>query len=243
MLLAVAAVFVGACVQSASGFGFALVAAPALLAVTTPGQAVLALLLLGPVLNLLLLFGERRSRHVRGGDVRALVAAAVPGLVLGALVVSAAPKEGLQVLAGVVVLAGVATEAWPTALRTAAGRLSGYGVGLLSGAFTTATAVNGPPIVLWLRARGATPAELRDTMGATLLALSVLGLPALALLGALAPPSARSAAALLGLLAATVAGHRVGRAAFARLDRRRFDRVVLLVVTVAGAASVVAGLR
>lgn len=243
MLLALTAVFVGACVQSASGFGFALVAAPALLAVTSPGEAVLALLLLGPVLNLLLLYGERRPRQVRGEDVRLLLATAVPGLLLGALAVSTLPKESLQVTAGVVVLAGAAAEARPARSGRSVGRASGYGVGLLSGALTTATAVNGPPIALWLRARGATPAELRDSIGASLLALSVLGLPALALLGALEPPSTRSAAALIGLLAATVAGHRVGRAAFARLDRRPFDRVVLVIVIVAGAASVVAGLR
>lgn len=237
------AVFVGACVQSASGFGFALVAAPALLAVTSPGEAVLALLLLGPVLNLLLLYGERRPRQVRGEDVRLLLAAAVPGLLLGALAISTLPKESLQVTAGVVVLAGAAAEARPARSGRSVGRASGYGVGLLSGALTTATAVNGPPIALWLRARGATPAELRDSIGASLLALSVLGLPALALLGALEPPSTRSAAALIGLLAATVVGHRVGRAAFARLDRRRFDRVVLVIVIVAGTASVAAGLR
>jgi uncharacterized protein len=62
MLLAAVAALVGAAVQSATGFGFALVLSPALFAVMEPTEAVTALLLLGAVLNMLVL--------LEGHDVR-----------------------------------------------------------------------------------------------------------------------------------------------------------------------------
>ena len=62
MLLAALAALLGAAVQSATGFGFALVLSPALFAVMEPTEAVTALLLLGAVLNVLVL--------LEGHDVR-----------------------------------------------------------------------------------------------------------------------------------------------------------------------------
>ena len=76
MVLAAAAAFTGASVQSATGFGFALVLSPALFAVLEPFEAVWALLVLGLVLNLLVLRTARAGpgalgRPAAGADRRA----------------------------------------------------------------------------------------------------------------------------------------------------------------------------
>jgi uncharacterized membrane protein YfcA len=48
--------------------------------------------------------------------------------------------------------------------------------------------------------------------------------------------------ALAVALACVVAGHAVGRRAFARIDAARYEPLLLAIVVAAGAASVVAGL-
>ena len=244
MLLAIVAalaVLVGAAAQAATGFGFALVAAPALFAVAPPADAVLATLVLGGAVSLLLL-AERRSPEFRTGDAARLVGAGSPGVVLGVGVLATLPQPALQVLTGVVVLAAAVDRARPRAGRGAARSASGYPVGALSGVLTTATGVNGPPLVLWLRARGATDGELRDTVSLTLLVLSALGGLALAAFGAVAVPSSGMLVALAALLVVAAVGHRLGKAGFARLGPRSFERAVLALVLLSGMASIAAGL-
>ncbi len=46
---------------------------------------------------------------------------------------------------------------------------------------------------------------------------------------------------LLPLLGLVLAGHLLGAAAFRRIDQRAFSRIALVLVALAGAASVVAG--
>lgn len=65
MALAAAAAFVGAFVQSSTGFGFALLLSPAAFAVLDPVEAVMTLLVLGMALNLLVLFERGRLDRER----------------------------------------------------------------------------------------------------------------------------------------------------------------------------------
>ena len=96
--LAALAVFLGASVQSATGFGFALVAAPILFALLGPREAVTAGVLLGLMLNVLTLATERRRRRSWCADARTLVAWSLPGLVLGAVALRELPERPLAVL-------------------------------------------------------------------------------------------------------------------------------------------------
>ncbi len=63
MALAALATLLGATLQSATGFGFALVLGPAAFAVFEPAEALTVLLVLGAVLSVLMLFAERRPRR------------------------------------------------------------------------------------------------------------------------------------------------------------------------------------
>ena len=126
IVLAGAAALLGALVQSATGFGFALVLSPALFAVLDPYEAVTTMLLLGPPLNLLVLADSRGLARWR--VLAPMLAAAVPGLVLGALALELLSKSTLQVLvgAGVIGAAGwqlrrrsVATDTTPVPATTA----------------------------------------------------------------------------------------------------------------------------
>ncbi|HEV2874321.1 MAG TPA: sulfite exporter TauE/SafE family protein [Thermoleophilaceae bacterium] len=237
MALAAVAAFAGAAVQSATGFGFALVLSPALFAVMDPVEAVTALLVLGLALNLLVLFEGGRPEHVDWRALAPMLVAAVPGLALGAVALTELSKEVLQVAVGVAVIAAAGWQllAPHPRLSPAATWVAGFA----SGALTTSISVSGPPLVLWLTARGVRPEEFRASLAASFLALNLAGgIVLLAVEGG----GAFDGAAIAVLLALVLAGYALGALAFRRIDRHRFFKFVLILVALTGAASVVAGL-
>jgi uncharacterized protein len=240
MALAAVAAFAGAAVQSATGFGFALVLSPALFAVMDPVEAVTALLVLGLALNLLVLFEGGRPQHVDWQPLVPMLVAAVPGLAIGAVALTQLSKEVLQVAVGVAV---IAAAGWQLRERARGHRplppAAAWGAGFASGALTTSISVSGPPLVLWLEARGVRPEEFRASLAASFLALNLVG--GVVLLAA-EGTGAFDAGAVAVLLALVVAGYALGAVAFRRLDRERFFAVVLALVAATGAASVLAGL-
>jgi len=232
MVLAAVAALVGAAVQSATGFGFALVLSPALFAVMEPAEAVTTLLALGAGLNLLVLVEGHDARWSR---LPPLLLPALPGLALGAVILAALSREPLQIGVGVAV---IAAALWQLRHRAAAARVPAPAAGFLSGVLTTSISISGPPIVLWLEAQALSPAEFRATLAAAFLALNVAGWAVLGVAG----DATADLGELAVLLALVVAGYALGALAFRRLDHERFYRIVLALVIVTGAASVVAGL-
>ena len=237
MALAAVAAFAGAAVQSATGFGFALVLSPALFAVMDPVEAVTALLVLGLALNLLVLFEGGRPEHVDWPALAPMLVAAVPGLAIGAVALTQLSKEVLQVAVGVAVIAAAGWQLW--APRPRLSPAATWATGFASGALTTSISVSGPPLVLWLTARGVRPEEFRASLAASFLALNLAGG---AILLAAEGSDAFDAVAVALLLVLVVAGYVVGAVAFRRLDHDRFFKLVLVLVALTGAASVVAGL-
>lgn len=224
------ALFAGAALQSATGFGFALVSAPILFALLGPQEAVTTGVLVAMVLNLMTLAGERRRPQVRTGDASALLLWSVPGLAVGALALRELSERVLTVLVAVAVLAGLALRVLGRRRTAATARPRAWHLpvaGLTSGAMSTATSLNGPPLVFCLLARGATPVQMRDTLAAIFVVHAALGLPALLLTGTFAMPDA-----VWLLLLAGVAGQLLGRRAFGRLRGEHYERVVLAVLAV-----------
>ena len=244
MILAAVAALVGASIQSGTGFGFALILSPALAAVLDPYEAITALLVLGFALNVLTLLGEGGDPGaVRWRAVAPMLAAALPGLGAGALLLSVISKPALQLsVGGAVVLAAIG-QAWSTpatgdgaahdpSLRSASA------VGLVTGALTTSTMVSGPPLVLWFQSLRMRPGELRASLAASFLALSVAGAALLAAAGALS----FDARVVLPLLALIALGHLLGARLLRGLDPPRLRVAVLALVMAAGAASLAAGI-
>jgi uncharacterized membrane protein YfcA len=228
-----------ACVQAATGLGFALVLTPVLFAVLSPTAAIITVTALGLELNLLVLLAERRRPVVAWGEVLPILAAAVPGTVCGVLILRSLPKPALQIAVGILVIAAALLRVRTRQPSTAqGGTVRRLALGLATGALTTSSGVSGPPLALWFSHRGLRPAELRDSLSASFLAIGVIA--ALALLPVLG--RARLSGSLLAVgLACVVGGHAIGRRAFAALDARGFEPLLLAVVVIAGVASVVAG--
>jgi uncharacterized membrane protein YfcA len=240
IVLAGAAALLGALVQSATGFGFALVLSPALFAVLDPYEAVTTMLLLGPPLNALVLAdSERGDAHVR--LLVPVLVAALPGLALGVLALALLSKPVLQLAVGAAVVAAAVWQLHHRARRGASGAgrsPAAWAAGLVSGALTTSISVSGPPIVLWLEAQGMRPAAFRATLAASFLALNVVGGVVVVVAGGTGAVRLDVVAALLGL---SLVGHALGARAFRRLAGPRFSLVALGLVVCAGLASVAAG--
>jgi uncharacterized protein len=230
---AVAAVFLGAGLQSATGFGFALISAPIMFAAFGPQQAVTAGVLLAVEISALTLATEARVPRVLCGDAVALVAWSLPGLALGAIALRELPERLLSGLVAAGVVGGLALRLRARRVAPAAAggrerRWSAPLAGVSSGALSTSTALSGPPLVLHLLARGTSPQQMRDTLAAIFLATAVLSAPALLATGTFDLPPA-----IGGLLAASAAGQLLGRWLFARLADKRHENVVLAVLAAA----------
>lgn len=240
LILAAVAVFAGATLQSAIGFGFALIAGPAMFAALEPPAAVVTLYALGTILNTLVLAGEARGSEVRTAQFTRVIAWSLPGVVGGVFVLLALSKPSLQVVVGICVVIAVTIHANAgLAAETGASRRAEAAAGLAAGTLTTTTATSGPPLVLLLRHDGARPEEFRDTMAALLLALNILGAGALLISGEDLDLPGLAVFALLAAL--VVAARPGGRFIFDHLDERVFRVAGLALIAISGVASIVAG--
>ncbi|MFI5842506.1 sulfite exporter TauE/SafE family protein [Catenuloplanes sp. NPDC051500] len=232
---------VSAVLQTSTGFGYGLLSAPILAATLGPAEAVSTIIATGVVVDALVLIAGGRRPQPHRRDVLELGAWSVPGLVLGAVLLTALPATALQFLVAAAVLLAVWHRARtrPTTGRTPRRRQLWLAAlaGLTSGALSTATTLGGPPTVMYLTREPRPPQQTRDT----LVALSLLRLPisvaALWYSGAWIPPTA-----LPLLWAAVVLGYLSGRWIFARLDVTRYQRAVLLTLLAAGLTAIITGL-
>jgi len=213
--IALAGVAAGGLVQSATGFGFALIAAPVATAALGPALGVPTVVVASLVVNTLTLAGERRRPAVIGRDALVLTLASLPGMAVGAAILANASADVLRVIVALVVAGSVVAVVRGARPRQGE-RPSGAGAGLVSGALATTSGINGPPLLLHLRRVGADPVQARDTLAIVFVGSGVLTLVSLALAGALRLP-----AAAFVVVAGAVAGQVAGRWAFAALEGRR----------------------
>jgi uncharacterized membrane protein YfcA len=237
--LVAAATLVAALVQATGGIGFALVLTPVLFAVLSAVGAIVVATGLGLVLNVLVLFAERRRPSVAWREVVPILVAAAPGAVVGLLVLRALPKPVLQIVVGVAVIA--------TALLRLRGRVRVSArigwvrvpLGFTTGVMTTSTGISGPPVALWLSSRGLPAKRVRDSLGAMFLILGIIA--ALTLLPVVHEAHV-GAATLIAAVVAVVVGHAIGSRLFARLTPRHFEVLLLAITLASGGASLVLGL-
>jgi uncharacterized protein len=96
-LVAAAAVAAGAALQSATGFGFALISAPLVFATVEPEEAVGLMIALGTEVSILTLATERRRPQPVVRDCVVVLISALPGAVIGVAILRALDPVGLQV--------------------------------------------------------------------------------------------------------------------------------------------------
>jgi hypothetical protein len=227
------AVFAGAALQSAVGFGFALACAPLVFAAFGPVQAIGLLVVLGLEVNLVSLIGEGRRPHPLGRLVLTILAWGLPGMVAGVAILRNTSETALQVVVTVVVFASLIAQR-----RAARLALPVPPAALLSGTLCTTTGTGGPPLVLLLLGRGHAPVRVRDTLMATFIGQALLAGTVLALTGTRA--AAPEAVALAALVPLAAAGQVAGRPLFRRLASGHYEAALTVVLVISAGVGLVA---
>lgn len=234
---AAVSVLAGAVLQSAVGFGFALVCAPLLFAALGPREAVGLENGLALFVNLVLFAGRRPRPLVR---TTALVLGwSVPGMLAGALVLEQADPRLLQVALTAMVFVALGLRLRPARRAGAAPGWVASATGVVMGVLTTTISTAGPPLVLLVSGRGHEPARVRDTLAIVFMAQSVLGIAALAATGAGRWPGWGWVAVLIPLIGV---GQLLGRGLFRRLAERGYEKALTATLVVSATIGLLAAL-
>lgn len=236
-LVIVVTVFFGAAAQAVTGFGFGLIVVPLLSLMMPPWQAIVLSLLLPIPLNIWILAeaGFPRSR-VR---LFSLIVSAVAALPAGVYVVSVLPPAVLRIIIGclTLVLTTLVVSGRPIVARHSL--LGDLLVGAASGIASGATGMGGPLLGIVLLGRIPDMVTYRSVL---LLYLVVLNTCSLLLLALVTPVWEGIGPALPASVPALVAGIAAGRFVFVRIAPRGVRRLVLVLASAAGAASLGYGL-
>ncbi|MDY7104737.1 MAG: sulfite exporter TauE/SafE family protein [Actinomycetota bacterium] len=176
--IAVVVIACGAAVQSAIGFGVAIVAAPILVLVEpdlVPGPIIMANLLLSSIV------GFEHRAHADRPFVAWATLGRVPGTAIGALMVAGLSTRSLSVVFSLMLLTAVGLSA--AGLHVEPNRRAIVGLGVVAAIMGTTTSIGGPPMALALQRRGGP--EVRGTMTWLAVAGTSLSIGGLVLVGEL----------------------------------------------------------
>lgn len=226
--------FVAGCMNGLTGFGFGVVAAPLLLLVQPADWVVPVVLALTPLTGLALLAPASARRAVDRALATRLTTASAVGLPIGFLLLMTLDTSVIAIVIGVIII-GYAL--WQLSGRTMSRVGDSWLIpfGLVGGALSTSTGLNGPAVALAVGSRRLPHPAVLATMSAYVTAVSLLSLLALAVAGRL---EASTMIAALPLLPAALAGVLTGRW-WQRHTVHRQERQALLALVLMGVLTVV----
>src|ERR671917_2532594 len=218
-----------------TGFGYSLVATPLLLVLGFPLQFVVtANLALACVTRISVAYRFRSD--ATPGRAAGLIAGSVPGLWLGAAVLTSVDDSAIKLAAGLVVMAAAlllwrAVTAPPPEPVPGAPVVAGFAGGFLG----AATSLNGLAPVLLLARDKAEPRSMLADLALYFVASNAIGLAVLLAQGALDTDALFPA--FLLWLPGSLAGNWAGTVVGPRLPEAAFRRLTLAIVFLAGAVT------
>lgn len=225
-------VFAGAFVQGSIGFGLNLVAAPVIV-VFAPDAVPAASIILA--LPMTLGSALRERTHIDHAAVAWTTLGRLPGVLLGAWLVSRLAPEALSLMIGGIVVLAVVMSA--VSISISIDRRSQAAAGFLGGLMGTTSSVGGPPMaLLYQHEPGPT---VRSTLGATFMVGIACSLLALGVVGEVSAFHWRFGATMVP---AVLLGLFASRFAHARLDAGWLRPCVLAFSALAGIGVVARGL-
>jgi uncharacterized membrane protein YfcA len=225
------AVAAGAVIQGSIGFGYALIAVPAMVLLLPWAVPVTPLFL---ALPMTLLMSAREWRSIDLGGFALITAGRLFGTVAGVVLLVLTPKGYLSVLTGLLILtAALGSFLKPTFEVNKRTRLAG---GVASGVVGTVAALGGTPLALVYQDRSG--AELRSTLAISFVVGIAMSLVGLGLAGQV---EGRQVILALHLLPCMLVGLWVSRWVVERLDERWLRPAVLTFATAAGLVIILLG--
>ena len=225
------AVAAGAVIQGSIGFGYALLAVPAMVLLLPWAVPVTPLFL---ALPMTLLMSAREWRSIDLGGFALITAGRLLGTVAGVVLLVLAPKGYLSMLTGLLTLtAALGSFLKPTFEVNKRTRLAG---GVASGVVGTVAALGGTPLALVYQDRSG--AELRSTLAISFVVGIAMSLVGLGLAGQV---EGRHVLLALQLLPCMLVGLWVSRWVVERLDERWLRPAVLAFAAAAGLVIILLG--
>ena len=225
------AVAAGAVIQGSIGFGYALVAVPAMVLLLPWAVPVTPLFL---ALPMTLLMSAREWRSIDLGGFALITAGRLFGTVAGVVLLVLTPKGYLSVLTGLLILtAALGSFLKPTFEVNKRTRLAG---GVASGVVGSVAALGGTPLALVYQDRSG--AELRSTLAISFVVGIAMSLVGLGLAGQV---EGRQVILALHLLPCMLVGLWVSRWVVERLDERWLRPAVLTFAAAAGLVIILLG--
>ena len=225
------AVAIGAVIQGSIGFGYALMAVPALVLILPWSVPVTPLLL---ALPMTVLMSAREWRSIDFGGFFLITFGRLLGTMAGVALLVFVPGGSLSTLVGFLILAAALASFLKPSFEIRNGtRLTG---GIASGVVGTVAALGGTPLALVYQDRSG--AELRSTLSISFVVGIAMSLVGLGLAGKV---EWRHSVLALELLPGMLAGLWVSRWVVKRLDERWLRPAVLTFAAVAGVVIIFLG--
>ncbi len=240
-LIAGAAVSVVAgLITGCTGFGMALVGAPAFMLFLPPASVVPTVMLLSMIVILPVAWDSRT--HMRLNMVGPLVAGGCLGLPLGVAALYWINDDIIRLVAGlfVALFSALMLAGWRRPIKNADRPRVLMPVGAVSGLMAGSTSIGGPPIVLFLANQQMEKKAFRANMVGFFMTVNVFALVLLAITGLITAEVLRQMAVFLpAALLGTYGGIRLVR----HLPESLFQRIVMAGVLAMGVILIVTALR
>ncbi len=222
-------IFIGAFVQTAIGFGLAIIAAPVLI-LLDPQWVPLPIIF--SAFTVSLLGAVRHRRSIKVGQLKMALIGRVPGSLLGAGLLVWVSSSVLSLWVGVLVLLAVLISLLPIRFEPTPMRMAV--AGFFSGLFGTSSAIGGPPMALLLQHQEAH--SLRANLSAFFIASSLISIVVLFALGHVTWSQIYMS---VPLIPATVAGYWLAMKTTEHLPKQAVRYLALLLCLVSGTFAIV----
>ena len=232
LIIAMLLIFLGSFIQSATGFGLAIVTSPILI-ILLPAYIPGPIIIVGLFLAIVNAFKYRSTISI-GGLKHALIGR-IPGTLAGGALLYYIDIAQLSLLLGIVVLMAVLLSLLPIKIEPTRNRL--MFAGFLSGFFGTSSGIGGPPMALLLQHQQAH--FIRANLAAFFVVSGVMSLLIQIPIGYM---SMHHVYLSLPLLPASYLGYLVAMLFVNRIPQKIVRRASLVICTVAGFGAIYSGL-
>lgn len=236
LALIVLVIAVASYVQAISGFGFALFAVPLMGLAVDIRLAVVVSTVSSISTNAFHAWQDRERANKR--VAKRIILSSFVGMPFGLAVLVWFSKEQLQILVGVTVI--LMTLLLARRIHVSTTR-KGYEIiaGVISGVLATSVSTNGPPLVVVLQAKKMESDEFRATLNVIFVTVGFVSLGIFAVAGRITDDALQATLWSLPGLALGLMG---GRHARARISEDQFRKMVFLLLSATGVASIIGAL-
>lgn len=232
------AILFSAFLQTLTGFGYALAAAPLLAFAMNPKDVVMFVLFTGLVIKAILTY---RTRHLgKTSSIIPIFLASIAGALPGAFVLKFISDGALKIFIGIVLVVVTIAMSSNFTVNIKRHGLAKTVVGLISGFLASTTSLNGPPVVMYYM----NEKEEKDALRANLARYFLLGNSASLVMSYFFGTLQVSNIAVYALISlpALGIGFWLGDKVFDKMDASVFRRIGLAVISISGLVTLGTGL-